>query len=189
MTEETPYKNKPDLERSEKMGTEEKKPIEKEMPPQTLQKYKCKEDGQTFSSQIELNNHYRTVHGMQAPDQQKESSWSSSSEDKMSNSVKEKEEKMSEESEGNTSEKSKGLGTESSKGKWDDTAKENNVSMKEKKDVSNTQSSEYGNTSQNQMKSQYKCQRDGQIFSSQDELNQHNQKAHNMDSEKPNTAR
>jgi uncharacterized C2H2 Zn-finger protein len=180
MTEETPYKNKPDLEGSGKMGTEEKSSNEKEMPYGSLQQYKCREDGQIFSSQMELNNHYRTIHGMQAPNQQKESGWSSSSEDKISNSVTEKEEKMSEESQENTSEKSEGMGTESSKGKWDDTAKENNVSMKENKDM-NAQSGEYGNTSKNQMKGQYKCQRDGQIFSSQEELNQHNKKIHDLE--------
>ena len=50
------------------------------------------------------------------------------------------------------------------------------------KTEANDQSMEYNKISQS-IEGQYRCQKDGQEFSSQEELNQHNQKAHNMDYE------
>jgi len=89
MTEETPYKNHPDLERSGKIGTEAKPSSSKEIPPRTWQ-YKCTKDGQTFSSQMELNNHYRAIHGTQAPDLQKDIGLSSESGSEMSGTAQKK---------------------------------------------------------------------------------------------------
>jgi uncharacterized C2H2 Zn-finger protein len=184
MTEETPYKNQPDLERSGKMETEEKPSSRQEMPLRTWQ-YKCTKDGQTFSSQMELNNHYRAVHGMQAPDQQKENDWSSSSGNEMSDTATEE---MTNDSEENTENKKTGaMGAEGSKGKLDETSKDKNWSMKENKDTSNNQNSEYGKSSQNQRQDQYKCQKDGQIFSDQEELDQHNKKIHNLETKELGT--
>ena len=177
MTEETPYKNQPDLERSGKMGTEEKPSSRQEMPLRTWQ-YKCTKDGQTFSSQMELNNHYRAVHGMQAPDQQKESVSSSAGGNEMSDTTKEE---LNNENEDDTeNKKSKAMGEEDEKENWGESSKGKNWSMKENKDVSH-QSGEYGSSSQGKAQGQYRCEKDGQMFSNQEELDQHNKKIHNME--------
>src|SRR5665647_3615969 len=132
MTEETPYKNQPDLERSGKMGTEEKPSSRQEMPLRTWQ-YKCTKDGQTFSSQMELNNHYRAVHGMQAPDQQKESVSSSAGGNEMSDTANEE---LNNENEDDTeNKKSKAMGEEDEKENWGESSKGKNWSMKENKDI------------------------------------------------------
>ena len=179
MTEETPYKNQPDLERSGKMGTEETSSSRQEIPLRTWQ-CKCTKDGQTFSSQIELNNHYRAVHGMQGSDQQEGNNWSSSNTDKIPSPATKEE--MTDESDKNTeNEKSQNLESEELSENWDKTSQNKNWSMKENNESSNVQNSEYGKVSQNQMQDLYKCQKDGQIFSNQEELDQHNKKIHNIE--------
>ena len=62
--------------------------------------------------------------------------------------------------------------------------KEEVGSMNKGNETSSTQSGERDTGSQKPMQNQYKCQRDSQTFSNQNDLNEHNKKVHNIEPDK-----
>ena len=152
--------NEPSNERSSQSETQGRQSSgQNPMPTGPSQQNKCEVCGQTFSHQNELNDHYKTVHKMEAPAQKSQSEAGSSS----------------------SGSRWSGQGTEN---QTDKATKEEAGSINKGNETSSTQSGERDTGSQKPMQNQYKCQRCGQILSNQNDLNEHNKKVHNIEPDK-----
>jgi uncharacterized C2H2 Zn-finger protein len=149
--------NEPSNERSSQSETKGRQSSgQNPMPTGPSQQNKCEVCGQTFSHQNELNDHYKTVHKMEAPAQKSQSEGGSSS----------------------SGSRWSGQGTENQR---DKATKEEAGSINKGNETSSTQSGERDVGSQKQMQNSYKCQRCYQVLSSQNDLNEHNKNVHGIE--------
>jgi uncharacterized C2H2 Zn-finger protein len=200
--------NEPSNEKSSQSGTQgNQRSGQNPMPTGTSPQNKCGVCEQTFSNQNELHNHYKTAHNMEAPAQQsKGEGGSSSSGSKWSGEMSKEAgsvNKGNETSSTQSGERDTGpqkqmrnqykcqrcgqlLSNQNDLNQHNKSAhgiepkemgKETGP-MKETKEMSKTKSSEHDTWTQNKTQNQYKCQKDGQTFSSQNDLNEHNKKVH-----------
>ena len=191
---ETPI-NEPSNERSSQSGTQgSQHGGQNRMPTGASEQNKCEVCGQTFSNQNELNDHCKTVHKMEAPAQQSQGgSGSSSSGSKWSGQGTENQRDMKAGNQNNIDAKTKeseenkasvNSGSMGSQRTQREATKEEAGSMNKGNGTSSTQSGERDTGPSKQMRNQYKCQRCGQLFSSKNDLNEHNKKVHNIEPDK-----
>lgn len=182
----------------------------------TSQQYKCDVCGQIFSSQSDLDDHYKSVHTMRTAMQDQSASGMSST--SASSAARWAGQGVSYHEEAGTdasTERKKDASVTSGEGSsrtWKEATKEEMKTMEtprvetsgntgsSSRDMSRTYSEGPGRggetavrgedqlqqgSAQNQasMQSQYKCQRCGQVFASQNDLTRHNKNIHGIDTE------